>query len=263
MRHNISTTIVEIDPAIYKAARTFFGLPDPANLFLEDARKWTAQRRAKIDAGHNEILFDIVVHDCFSGGGVPEHIYTLEFWSDLKAVMQSDGLLVVVSDHSVHLSYDSLILREQNVVGVVKSESSKLIVNTVERSFGLCRAFHDLLDSFTEEKYNTEFINMVRLFMAQEKHLTSLSISQVLFCTQSSAPLSFREARKSDWLGSPLRQHVLQSLDTREINLDSIRSAPGDDQYILMDHNNPLGGLQEKQSNHHWFRMFLPIICQA
>jgi spermidine synthase len=96
MRHNISTTIVEIDPAVYKAARTFFGLPDPANIFLEDAREWAAKKRARVDAGHNEDLFDIVVHDCFSGGGVPEHIYTMEFWSDLKGVMQSDGLLVVV-----------------------------------------------------------------------------------------------------------------------------------------------------------------------
>ena len=96
MRHNISTTIVEIDPAVYKAARTFFGLPEPANIFLQDAREWAAQKRAKTDARQNGILFDIVVHDCFSGGGVPEHIYTLEFWSDLKAVMQPDGLLVVV-----------------------------------------------------------------------------------------------------------------------------------------------------------------------
>jgi spermidine synthase len=96
MRHNISTTIVEIDPAIYKAARTFFGLPDPKSIFLEDAREWAAKKRAKIDAGHNEILFDIVVHDCFSGGGVPEHMYTMEFWSDLKAAMQPHGLLVIV-----------------------------------------------------------------------------------------------------------------------------------------------------------------------
>ena len=96
IRHNISTTIVEIDPAVYKAARRFFGLPNPTNVFLEDARVWAAQKRAKIDAGNNEILFDIVVHDCFSGGGVPEHIYTMEFWSDLKRVMQLDGLLVVV-----------------------------------------------------------------------------------------------------------------------------------------------------------------------
>jgi spermidine synthase len=100
MRHNVSTTIVEIDPAVYKAARTFFGLPDPANIVLEDVRGWAANKRANIDAGQNEILFDIVVHDCFSGGGVPEHIYTLEFWSDLKAVMQPDGILVVVRSFS-------------------------------------------------------------------------------------------------------------------------------------------------------------------
>ena len=107
MRHNVSTTIVEIDPAVYRAARTFFGLPDPANIFLEDAREWAAQKRANVDAGRNEILFDIIVHDCFSGGGVPEHIYTMEFWSDLKAVMQSDGLLVVVRSFG---SSDTMIM---------------------------------------------------------------------------------------------------------------------------------------------------------
>jgi spermidine synthase len=109
MRHNISTTIVEVDPAVYRAARTFFGLPDPAEIFLEDAREWAANKRVKIEAGQNEVLFDIVVHDCFSGGGVPEHIYTLEFWNDLKASLQPDGLLVVVSDHSIHLSHDYVL----------------------------------------------------------------------------------------------------------------------------------------------------------
>ena len=160
MRHNISTTIVEIDPAVYKAAKTFFGLPDPANIFLEDAREWAAKKRARIDAGHNENLFDIVVHDCFSGGGVPEHIYTMEFWSDLKEVMQPDGLLVIVR-LLVHPSHDYVLIpHEQNYVGIFRSESSKLIVNTLERSFGHCRAFHDMSDTFT----HTEFINMVCIF---------------------------------------------------------------------------------------------------
>ena len=159
MRHNISTTIVEIDPAVYNAARTFFGLPEPTNIFLEDAREWAAKKRMKIDAGHNENLFDIVVHDCFSGGGVPEHIYTMEFWSDLKAAMRPDGLLVVVRPMSSSIDY-ALIPHEQNYAGIFKSESSKLIVNTLERSFGHCRAFHDMSDTFT----HTEFINMVCIF---------------------------------------------------------------------------------------------------
>jgi hypothetical protein len=68
-RHGISTTIVEIDPAVYDAARLFFGLPNhlPEDVFLEDARTWAA-RRANVTRGNQEALFDIVVHDCFSGG---------------------------------------------------------------------------------------------------------------------------------------------------------------------------------------------------
>jgi len=98
MRHQISTTLVEIDPAVYRAARTFFGLPDPGpdKVFLEDARAWSTKQRRSIEAGRKEILFDIVVHDCFSGGGVPQHIFTVEFWDDLKVTMQPEGILVVV-----------------------------------------------------------------------------------------------------------------------------------------------------------------------
>ncbi|KAF8165481.1 spermidine synthase [Crassisporium funariophilum] len=228
MRHGVSTTIVEIDPAVYKAARTFFGLPDPGQgkVFLEDARAWVSGKRASLETGNNEALFDFVVHDCFSGGGVPEHIFTLEFWNDLKATMQPDGVLVV------------------NFAGILKSESTRLITNTLERSFGQCRAFHDMFDELSDEKLETEFINMV------------------LFCSQSPEPITFRNTRKSDWLGSPLRRHVLKSLLTREVNLSAIRQDPENDRWVLTDQHNPLGALQEKQGNHHWqvMREVLPDI---
>lgn len=102
VRHNISTTIVEIDPAVYSAARRYFGLPDPGpgKVFLEDARTWVTQKRASIVTADTEVkqeLYDIVVHDCFSGGSVPKHIFTLEFWEDLKAIMRPEGVLAVVS----------------------------------------------------------------------------------------------------------------------------------------------------------------------
>jgi len=228
LRHQISTTIVEIDPAVYKAARTFFGLPDPGpgKVFLEDARAWLTKQRASIDSGRKETLFDIVVHDCFSGGGVPQHIFTVEFWDYLKATMQPEGILVV------------------NFAGIIRSRSSRLVVNTLERSFVQCRAFHDMFDELPDEKYDTEFINMV------------------IFCTRSSATLTFRQTRRTDWLGSPLRRHVLKNLATREINLSSIRDAPGSNRYILTDKNNPLGILQDKQGSHHWqvMREVLPDI---
>ena len=97
-KHGISTTIVEIDPAVYSAARTYFGLPDPGkgNVFLEDARGWITNRRKAIQGPQAE-LFDIVIHDCFSGGGVPSHVFTVEFWQELKDVVKPDGVVAIVS----------------------------------------------------------------------------------------------------------------------------------------------------------------------
>lgn len=109
-RHGLNTTIVEIDPAVYDAARQYFGLsdPGPGHIFLEDARGWVDSKKREIETKRTDgtladyDLFDIVVHDCFSGGGVPGHIFTLEFWRDLKSVMSPWGVLAVVR-HSLSL----------------------------------------------------------------------------------------------------------------------------------------------------------------
>jgi spermidine synthase len=112
-RHAISTTIVEIDPAVYDAARTFFGLPDPGpgKVFLEDVRSWAATKRASVWTGKNETLYDFIVHDCFSGGGVPEHIFTLEFWNDLQTVLHPEGVVVVVRNRTIRCGERVLIIR--------------------------------------------------------------------------------------------------------------------------------------------------------
>ena len=111
-RHNIPTTIVEIDPAVYAAARQYFGLPDPGadNIFLEDAKGWVTNKRASISAAGTKAtqnLYDIVVHDCFSGGAVPKHIFTLEFWQDLKTIMNPEGVLAVVSLRQYYFNLSS------------------------------------------------------------------------------------------------------------------------------------------------------------
>jgi spermidine synthase len=107
-QHSASVTVVEIDPAVYDAATQYFGLPvlEPEYIFLEDARTWVRRQRSTVEAlngrQRDEALFDIVVHDCFSGGGVPRHVFTVEFWQDLKTIVQPDGVIAVVkaSRHS-------------------------------------------------------------------------------------------------------------------------------------------------------------------
>ena len=98
IRHGIDTTIIEIDPAVYEAARTYFGLPDPGEdkVHLEDARAWVGRRRQAIESGDNLPLYDIVIHDCFSGGGVPQDMFTKQFWYNLKKILDPEAVVVVV-----------------------------------------------------------------------------------------------------------------------------------------------------------------------
>ncbi|KAJ7639081.1 spermidine synthase [Roridomyces roridus] len=215
-RHNIATTIVEIDPAVYDAARLYFGLPahPPSNLFLEDARAWAARRRAE----KQNTLFDIVVHDCFSGGGVPEHIFTIQFWDDLKTQVAPQGIVVV------------------NFAGMIKSESARMISQTLAKSFGTCRVFHDAQKPITEEEYETETINMA------------------FFCALHNDPLTFRKALSADYLDSYLREFVLSSLAEREVDL-RLLTGKLDDRFVLTDSHNPLGRIQDEFAHHHWWLM--------
>jgi len=100
--HGFETTVVEIDPAVYDAARTYFGLHEPGKgrAFLQDARGFIWTRKQKLGSGEDLPKFDVVIHDVFSGGGVPGHLFTSEFWNDLKDTMAEDGVVVVVSPSS-------------------------------------------------------------------------------------------------------------------------------------------------------------------
>ncbi|KAF7301919.1 Spermidine synthase [Mycena indigotica] len=229
-RHGLSTTIVEIDPAVYDAARLYFGLPehDDETLFLEDARGWAARRRKNLST---DSLFDIIVHDCFSGGGVPEHIFTIEFWSDLKASLHQQGVLVVVS--LVIPSVFCLIIFLQNFAGSIVSDSSRMISQTLLKSFGNCRAFHDAQHQITEAQRTTELVNIV------------------FFCTPHSSPLTFRKARKSDYLNSYLREFILSDLPKREVDFELL-TGQLDDEFIIRDDHNLLGELQNNLGHHHW-----------
>ncbi|TFL05909.1 S-adenosyl-L-methionine-dependent methyltransferase [Pterulicium gracile] len=218
-KHGLSTSIIEIDPAVYTAARTYFGLeePNPDQVFLEDAGAWVSRRAALHREGDD--VFDIVVHDCFSGGGVPEHIFTIDFWTGLKTIMNPEGVLAV------------------NFAGIPASSSSRAILLTLEKVFGTCRAFHDMFEELKEPAYATEFINIV------------------FFCSPSGSRIHFRSSRLADYLNSPLRQHVLGTLFDREVNLNLIKKDLSEEEagkLILTKENNPLNRWQAAEALHHW-----------
>jgi len=224
--HGFETTVVEIDPAVYDAARTYFGLPEPGEgrVFLEDARGFTWQRKRKLESGEDLPQFDVVIHDVFSGGGVPGHLFTLEFWNDLKGVMKEDGVAVV------------------NFAGAPGSKSFRAILSTLLHAFGQCRAFYDSMQDLSEEKLKGEFLNIV------------------FFCTPvtgTAKQITFRPPREADYLGSYLRRHVFQHLLRRELTFDMILGRSNEDydpeaKMLLTDDDNPLSKWQDEDAPHHW-----------
>jgi len=106
IRHGINTTIVELDPAVYDAARTYFGLPDPGegNVHIQDARRWVFQHARALSEGTTNKKFDIVIHDLFSGGGVPADLFTKQFWTALKSIIDEEAVVVVVRSSLLELA---------------------------------------------------------------------------------------------------------------------------------------------------------------
>ncbi|KAL4076178.1 hypothetical protein V8B97DRAFT_1923817 [Scleroderma yunnanense] len=232
-RHGVTTTLIEIDPAVYDAARRFFGLRHPGDdkVFLEDARGWLHERvSAQSVSSSNTRKFDMVVHDCFSGGGVPKELFSLEFWNELKKIMTPTGVIAI------------------NFAGKLGSRSSRAVTTTLLKAFGQCRAFHDILDPSTVQNFHAEFMNMV------------------FFCSISQTPLTFRPPVEHDYLHSHLRHFVLSSLEKREVPIAAIRNARARtkevEEIILTDTNNKLDEWQRDDALEHWkiMRKVLPDI---
>jgi spermidine synthase len=88
MRHGVTVSIAELDPAVYRYARDYFSFPQPTGqVFLEDARLVLARRTQQ---------YDYIVHDVFTGGSVPGSLFTAETWRDVQANLKPHGVLAVV-----------------------------------------------------------------------------------------------------------------------------------------------------------------------
>lgn len=81
--------VVEIDPAVVKVARQFFGFnPDQRiQVFEEDGRVFVKR------AGKSGRQYDLIMLDAFDHDYIPEHLLTHEFLFEVKALLTADGVL--------------------------------------------------------------------------------------------------------------------------------------------------------------------------
>lgn len=81
---------VEIDEAVVRVARDYFGfVEDPQNIAItQDARVFG--KRAALRG----LEYDLIILDAFNGEYIPEHLMTVEFLREMRALLSDDGVLV-------------------------------------------------------------------------------------------------------------------------------------------------------------------------
>jgi spermidine synthase len=82
--------VVEIDPAVTRVARQFFGFRDGPKLkvFEVDGRVYV--KRALRDG----VKYDAILLDAFDHEYIPEHLLTKEFLTEVKSLLTPDGVLI-------------------------------------------------------------------------------------------------------------------------------------------------------------------------
>jgi spermidine synthase len=90
-KSGLNVSIVELDPLVHCFAEKYFGLPQvKGEVAFADGRGYIE------DAARRGETWDFVVHDVFTGGKVPERLFTREMWRATKEVLKENGVLAVV-----------------------------------------------------------------------------------------------------------------------------------------------------------------------
>ncbi|PKM11792.1 MAG: SAM-dependent methyltransferase [Gammaproteobacteria bacterium HGW-Gammaproteobacteria-3] len=85
-RYGIKVDTLEIDPAVAQAAVDYFGFKPSG--------------QARVGDGRYEIRkltgpYDLIIHDCFTGGSEPAHLLTVETLRQLRGLLSEKGLLAL------------------------------------------------------------------------------------------------------------------------------------------------------------------------
>jgi spermidine synthase len=93
--------IVEIDPAVVRVAREYFGFApsDRVDVFAQDGRVFVKRK------AHQREQYDLVILDAFNGEYIPEHLMTREFLQEVQQLLAPGGVLVA-NTFSISELYD-------------------------------------------------------------------------------------------------------------------------------------------------------------
>ncbi|MGZ8190314.1 MAG: fused MFS/spermidine synthase [Methylococcaceae bacterium] len=85
-RYGIVTDTLEIDPAVANAAVDYFGYKPTGQAIVGDARYEIRRLKGP---------YDLIIHDCFTGGSEPAHLLTVETLTQLRGLLSDQGILAL------------------------------------------------------------------------------------------------------------------------------------------------------------------------
>ncbi|ADJ28048.1 fused MFS/spermidine synthase [Nitrosococcus watsonii] len=85
-RYGIVTDTLEIDPAVAEAATHYFDFSPTGQVIVGDARYEIRRLKGP---------YDLIIHDCFTGGVEPVHLLTIETLTQLRSLLSEQGVLAL------------------------------------------------------------------------------------------------------------------------------------------------------------------------
>ena len=187
----IMTDTIEIDPAVADAARLFFHFQPTGQFLVGDAR----YEIKRLDTRYN-----LIIHDCFTGGAEPTHLLSREMLSELRALLNEHGILAL------------------NYVGFTQGEGAEAVAS-VHRT--LTELFPHLRVFVTDKNEFTDFIFLASLApwsidpLTKDRRLRWLLDHERTFSpgtgfiiTDDYNPMESRQVRKSE----TYRKHFLERI---------------------------------------------------
>ncbi|KAF9347898.1 hypothetical protein BGX26_000656 [Mortierella sp. AD094] len=228
IQHGVLMDVVEIDPVVADYASMYFDWPKPNDLFIQDGRQFIKNAP--------EGKYDYVIHDVFTGGGVPPSLFSLEALHEIQRIMKPDGVLAL------------------NMVGS-ENPSKAQALNSVRRT--LHAAFKHVVGFKESPEEPDAYQNMV-FFAAQ---------IPIEFDQYTPPPFPSEEEMEIMRQQGGHINHALRPSVMRDWILSSFQDWPLSTPYdpskgeLILDRNNTLNGMQRLGAEDHWhaMRSLLPL----
>ena len=200
--HSISTTVLEIDPAVHDFATRFFHLPTNVTTIVGDAVEYVEREHKK-----QALKYDYMIHDVFTGGAEPVALFVEEFLHGLHTMLKPEGIIAI------------------NYAGDLLLNSANMVVNTIKSVFPTCRLFRD---DPRNEASPTDFTNMIIFCLKSSRQIDFRQPVEADFLGSIARQhrLLPQNEIPSDYFDNP-RTKILKRSNMHELDAFQVESAVG------------------------------------